>query len=93
MFKVEVTWTIIAKRLGRTTGAGIFGESQKLGREMDWVESGVFGQDRVQNAAHRGKMFWVWGDTLIPNYRLGIFNGTAATTPPPEFPPRYGSAL
>src|SRR6476620_12109974 len=38
---VEVTRTSIAKRLGRVTGAGVFGESQKLGLETDWKESGV----------------------------------------------------
>src|SRR4051812_1494791 len=39
--KVEVDRKNIAKRLGRITGAGIFAESQKLGRELDWKESGV----------------------------------------------------
>src|SRR4029079_10256706 len=39
--KVEVTRTIIAKRLGRLTGGGIFGESQKCGSELDWRESGI----------------------------------------------------
>src|ERR1051326_4360817 len=34
--KVEVNRTSIAKRLGRLTGAGLFGESQKLGLETDW---------------------------------------------------------
>ena len=38
--RVEVKRTGIAKRLGRLTGAGLFAESQKLGREMDWSESG-----------------------------------------------------
>jgi len=78
--KIEITRTIIAKRIGRITGAGIFSESQKLGRELDWIESGIVGQDSVQNAVHNGKMFWIWGDTLIPNYPLGIFDGTGATT-------------
>lgn len=79
-YKIQMTRKAIAKRLGRLTGAGIFAESQKLGRDLDWVESGVFGQDSVQNAVHRGKLFWVWGDTQIPSYPLGIFQGTGATT-------------
>lgn len=79
--RVELERTIIAKRLGRSTGAGIFGESQKLGRELDWPESGVFGSDSVQNAVHRGKMFWAWGDTLVAHYPLGIFEMSSATTP------------
>ena len=78
--KVEVTRTIIAKRLGRITGAGLFAESQKLGREMEWRDSNVFGCDSVQNAVHRGRLFWAWGDTVIPNYPLGLFDMSSATT-------------
>ena len=78
--KVEVNRTIIARRLGRLTGGGLFAESQKLGRELDWRESGVFGCDSVQNAVHRGKLFWAWGDTTMPHYPLGIFDMTSATT-------------
>ncbi len=78
--RVEVNRTIIAKRLGRSTGAGIFAESQKLGRELDWRESGVFGSDSVQNAVYRGKLFWAWGDTILSHYPLGIFDMSSATT-------------
>jgi len=79
--KVEVTRTCIARRLGRLTGGGLFAESQKLGQEQDWVESGVLGCDSVQNAVHRGQLFWVWGDTTLARYPLGIFDGTSAWTP------------
>ena len=75
-----MTRTIIAKRLGRLTGGGLFAESQKLGRELDWRESGVFGCDSVQNAVYRGKLFWAWGDTVVPGYPLGIFDVSSATT-------------
>ncbi len=51
--KVEVNRTIVAKRIGRLTGNGLFAESQKLGRELDWRDSDVFGCDSVQNAVHR----------------------------------------
>ena len=78
--RVEVNRVNIARRLGRVTGAGIFAESQKLGRELDWRESGVFGSDSVQNAVHRGKMLWAWGDTTLPHYPLGIFDMSSATT-------------
>src|SRR5512145_790578 len=78
--KVEVTRRILAKRLGRLTGGGLFAESQKLGRELDWRESGIVGCDSVQNAVHRGRMFWLWGDTTLAKYPLGIFHGTSATT-------------
>ena len=78
---VEVTRTSIAKRLGRITGGGLFAESQKLGREIDWPESGVLGCDSVQNAVHRGRLFWAWGDTTLARYPLGIFHMTSATSP------------
>ncbi|HEY5915693.1 MAG TPA: hypothetical protein VJA21_34335 [Verrucomicrobiae bacterium] len=78
--RVEVTRTIVARRLGRITGGGQFAESQKLGQDLDWPESGVLGCDSVQNAVHRGRLFWLWGDTTMPNYPLGIFDGTSATT-------------
>ena len=78
--KVEVNRTILAKRLGRLTGGGLFAESQKLGRELQWRESGVLGCDSVQNAVHRGRLFWAWGDTTLANYPLGLFDMTSATT-------------
>jgi len=77
---VEVSRTIIAKRLGRITGGGLFAESQQLGRETDWQESGILGCDSIQNAVHRGRLFWAWGDTTLARYPLGIFHMTSATT-------------
>jgi len=88
--KVEVTRTIIARRLGRITGSGIFAESQKLGEQKDWVDAGIVGCDSVQLATHRERLFWLWGDTTLANYPLGIFDGTSATTsplPPAKFEP------
>jgi hypothetical protein len=78
--RIEVVRTIPARRLGRITGAGLFAESQKLGRERDWRDTGVLGCDSVQNAVHRGRLFWLWGDTTLARYPLGIFDGTGATT-------------
>lgn len=79
--EVRVTRTIVARRLGRLTGGGLFGESQKLGEHTDWRESGILGSDSVQNATYRGKMFWAWGDTIVPRYPLGLFHMTSAVTP------------
>ncbi len=79
--RVEVNRRIAAKRLGRITGGGLFAESQKLGRELDWREPGILGCDSIQNAVHCGKMFWLWGDTTLAKYPLGLFHGTSATTP------------
>lgn len=78
--RVEVNRTIPAKRIGRLTGAGLFAESQKLGQHLDWQDSGIHGCDSVQNAVHRGRLFWAWGDTTMPNYPLGIFDMSSATT-------------
>ena len=75
---VEVARTIIAKRLGRITGGGLYAESQMTGRDMDWRDGTVLGCDSVQNAVHRGKLFWLWGDTTLPRYVLGIFDSTGA---------------
>lgn len=79
--EVKVDRTIVAKRLGRLTGAGIFGESQKLGENLDWEENGAIGSDSVLNAVYRGKLFWAWGDTNLARYPLGLFHTTSATTP------------
>ena len=81
ILKVELCRTIVAKRLGRLTGAGLFAESQKLGRDLDWKDGGIVGCDSVQNAVHRGRLFWAWGDTSVARYPLGIFDMTSATTP------------
>ncbi len=78
--QVAVNRTVVARRLGRLTGGGLFAESQKLGSELKWRESGILGCDSVQNAAHGGKLFWAWGDTTLGNYPLGIFHMTGATT-------------
>lgn len=78
--RVEVKRNIIAKRLGRITGAGLFAESQKTGRDLDWAESGVFGSDSVLNAIYRGKMYWLWGDTTLAHYPLGVFDSSSATS-------------
>ena len=80
-YRLEVIRTQPARLLGRLTGAGLFGESQKLGRELQWTESGVLGCDSVQNAVWKGRMFWAWGDTLLARYPLGVFDMTGATTP------------
>jgi hypothetical protein len=78
--RIELQRTIIARRLGRLTGAGLFAESQKLGSAIDWPESGILGCDSVQVAWHGGRRFWLWGDTTLARYPLGIFHSTAAFT-------------
>ena len=79
---VKVKRELPGKRLGRLTGAGLFGESQRFGLEKDWEESGVVGCDSVQPAVHRGKLHWAWGDTSMPGYPLGLFHMSGAVTDP-----------
>ncbi|MEZ6124708.1 MAG: hypothetical protein R3C49_16290 [Planctomycetaceae bacterium] len=77
---VRVHRRLPAKRLGRITGGGLFAESQKLGDELDWKEQGLLGCDSVQNAVHDGRLFWGWGDTVLPGYPLGRYHMAGATT-------------
>lgn len=78
--RVEVERTMIAKRLGRLTGAGMFNHAQRLGTPPSMPESGVMGSDSVLLSRYRKGLFWLWGDTGVPEYPLGNFNSTAATT-------------
>ncbi|MEQ1826780.1 MAG: hypothetical protein ABL921_12575 [Pirellula sp.] len=70
--------TMVAERLGRLTGSGLLAESQKLGDYANWLESGVVGCDSVHSTIWNGKRFWIWGDTQIHSYPLGIFNTLGA---------------
>ena len=79
--RVEVQRDIVARRLGRLTGAGLFAECQRFGEHPDHRESGLLGCDSVLVAAHRGQLFWFWGDTNLARYPLGVFHTTGATTP------------
>jgi len=91
--KIEIERKQIAKRLGRLTGGGIFAESQKLGGFPKWKESGVLGSDTVQLATYKGKLMWLWGDTNLPAYPLGIFNTPVASStlkPLPSLKPPTG---
>lgn len=81
--RIEVQRTIIARRIGRLTGGGLFAESQKCG-ESGLPETGVLGCDSTQNAIHRGKLFWIWGDTNLPRYPLGIFDASCAVSEIPS---------
>ena len=77
---VEVERQLPAKRLGRITGGGIFGESEQLGDDARWRDQGILGCDSVQTAVHDGKLHWAWGDTVLPGYPLGLFHMIGATT-------------
>lgn len=77
---VKVQRQLPAKRLGRITGGGLFGEAQRFGEFSDWKDQGILGCDSVQITAHNGKLFWAWGDTTLPGYPLGLFDMLSGTT-------------
>ncbi|HVJ47485.1 MAG TPA: hypothetical protein VM511_13930, partial [Luteolibacter sp.] len=79
--KIEVERRNVAKRLGRLTGAGLFAEQENLGGSPPVPETGVFGCDSVLMGRYGNRLFWLWGDTTVPDYPLGVFDSTAATTP------------
>ncbi len=81
---IKLKRTNIAERIGRTTGQGIYRDSELLGLPCPLPNlnaSGVMGQDSVQAVPYHGKLFWLWGDTNVPHYPLGNFQTTSALTP------------
>jgi hypothetical protein len=82
--EVRVRRTGLAALVGRLTGAGLLAESQRFGEALEERESGVLGCDSVQCAEYGGRLFWVWGDTTLAHYPLGIFDATAATSEIPR---------
>jgi len=75
---VSVTRSNLAKRLGRLTGAGLFAESELCGVPAVAPETGVLGCDTVMVAPYQGKLFWLWGDTTLAGYPLGLFDTLGA---------------
>ncbi|MEJ5275559.1 MAG: hypothetical protein WHU94_06585 [Thermogemmata sp.] len=85
----------IAERLCRLTGEGLYRDSVLLGYRIPQLPAGgreavtaerrarglVAGQDSVQAALYRQRIFWFWGDTNRLLYPLGLFRTAGATTP------------
>jgi hypothetical protein len=79
----------IAERLYRITGAGIYQDSVMAGLPVPisqpLLNGGVIGQDTVSTAIYRGRIFWIWGDTLgLANYNFAVSGATS------ELPGRGG---
>jgi hypothetical protein len=74
----------IAERLYRVTGEGCYRDSVLLGEKppvrRPLLNAQVMGQDSVQAARYRGKIFWFWGDTTRSGYPLGNFHSSGATS-------------
>jgi hypothetical protein len=72
----------VAERLYRVTGQGIYRDTAALGRAAPLREpllnAQVAGQDSALAAPYRGKLYWLWGDTLRPRYPLGNFQTAGA---------------
>ena len=87
----------VAERLCRLTGEGRYRDTRLLGLPVPLADSphpgNVAGQDSVQAAVYRGKVFWFWGDTSRMNYPLGMFRTAGATTPVPDGDPSAGIAF
>jgi hypothetical protein len=86
--EVKLLRTNIAERLCRLTGQGIYRDSTLLGREAPLPSPNLFadvvGQDSVQVVSWKGRYFWIFGDTLRPNYPLGNYHSTAAWSDAPD---------
>ena len=82
-YTIEVERQVLAKRLGRLTGGGLFAESQRFGEHAEWKESGIIGSDSVMCVPYQGKLLWLWGDSGIPSYPLGIFHSSGARSERP----------
>jgi len=74
--------TMVAERLYRLTGEGIYRDSVMAGFPVPAKEpllnAEVLGQDTVSAAIYRGKIFWIWGDTTGTTY--WNFSVSAATS-------------
>lgn len=86
--EIKITRRIVAERLCRLTGEGLFRDSLLLGHKPPLAESPhpgrVAGQDSIQAAVYRGKVYCFWGDTQRIDYPLGLFRMAGATTPVPD---------
>ncbi len=76
-------WSL-AKRIGRLTGGGLFAESQRFGDHHDWQETDIIGSDSVQCVPFAGELFWLWGDSNVSGYPLGIFTSSGARSAIPK---------
>lgn len=86
--EIKITRRMVAERLCRLTGEGLYRDSLLLGYKPPLADSPhpgrVAGQDSVQAAVYRGKVYWFWGDTQRMEYPLGLFRMAGATTAVPE---------
>ncbi len=85
--RIKVKRVNIAERLYRITGAGIYRDSLLLKKPVPItapvLNGSVFGQDSVNAIPYRGRIHWFWGNSNRPDYPLGNFQTSGATSLPP----------
>jgi hypothetical protein len=81
---IRLKRTMIAERLYRVTGAGIYRDSVLAEKPVPIrhpiLNAGVIGSDSVVNAVYKGKLYWFWGDTNRMEYPLGNFHVPGAVS-------------
>jgi len=86
--ELRIDRTMVAERLYRLTGEGIYRDSVMAGLPAPIKEpllnAEVLGQDTVSAAKYRGNLFWIWGDTFSP--AGWNFSVSAAVSDPQEDP-------
>ncbi len=86
--EIQIARSNIAERLCRLTGEGLYRDTELLGHKPPLADSPnpgrVAGQDSIQAAVYRDKVYWFWGDTQQMRYPLGLFRMAGATTPVPD---------
>jgi hypothetical protein len=93
---IKVLRRNVAERLCRLTGEGLYRDSVLLGYKTPLPEplgaGRVAGQDSIQAAVYRNRVYYFWGDTLRMEYPLGLFRMAAARTvvPGADFDPAGG---
>jgi hypothetical protein len=81
---VPMRRTNIAQRIYRLTGSGIYRDSLLLGDKVPEVQEAgkvpVSGQDGSDSMLFKNKLYWLWGDTGIVRFPLGVYQGTCAVS-------------
>jgi hypothetical protein len=82
--QIKIQRLNIAKRLYRLTGPGIYRDTILVGEKAPLknplLNGKVMGQDTIQRAIYKGKIYWMWGDTSRVAYTLGNFHMSGATS-------------
>jgi hypothetical protein len=88
--RLEMRRENVAERLYRITGIQPYRDTVLAGDEPPFQPSPQAqlptGTDSVLMAPHRGRLFWIWGDTRQLNLPYGIFRSTGATSLMPDRP-------